>query len=142
MMSLLVLSLVAACGEDDSDPIPPTQPQTYTCRASVNPVSLTYQVSGGQLVLTDSQGQSSTLNRVAPGSGARAIYGTWHVTTESNAAGTVSLDLEVQENKVSAIADCDFGSVSTTAVASSPATVTDTELTILQADEDVQTVKR
>jgi len=54
----------------------------------------------------------------------------------------VSLDVIVAPGQVTAVADCDFGSVSTTARATSAAEITDTTISILETQKDVQIVTK
>jgi hypothetical protein len=143
IVSALLLTsslLLGACSdEDDSRPLPPRpqQPQTFSCKASVAPTSFDYTIVNDFLhVGTDAY------PRVGAGTGALPVFGTWHVITQSDAVGSVSLDLRVEEGRVTAIADCDFGSVSTTATATSTATITDGTIIIHDADEDTQYVTR
>jgi len=83
------------------------------------------------------------LDRAAPGDPGRPVYGTWHVATQTTpGVGTTSLDILIEPNQVSALADCDFGVVSADARATSPAEITDTSIAILAADEDTETITR
>jgi len=135
-----------ACGGDDDDDGdgggPPDPPQTFMCTASITPVEFDYLVTGETLEIMTTAG-SDFLQRVAAGAPGLPVYGTWHVGTQTTpGVGTVSLDLLVEPAEVSAIADCDFGTVSATAHATSAAEVTAISIAILEADQDVQVVTR
>jgi hypothetical protein len=138
-LAALLLSLsLAACGSDDDE----APPVTYSCKATVSPVTLGYLIAGRNLQVSDASGASATWPRVGSAADETQVYGTWHVDTSSGEAGTASLDIRIDADRVTAIADCDFGSVSTTASASSPAIIDGSTITILQADEDTQYVTR
>jgi len=149
MVDVLLSStmLIIACGGDDDDGEDEGDgggdaPQVYTCFASVVASEIAYVITGDRLDVS-ADGQSEVWQRVADGDGGRPVYGTWHVGTETTpGVGTVSLDFLVEPAQVSVIADCDFGSVSATARASSSAEITDTTIAILEFDEDTQIVTR
>ena len=133
--------LFAACdGGDDSYQPPPPPPQQFSCTATVSPTVLGY-VRDGNVLRISAGGSSQDWNLVG-GGGDLPAYGTWHVSDSSGQAGTVSLDVIVAPGQVTAVADCDFGSVSTTARATSAAEITDTTISILETQKDVQIVTK
>lgn len=141
---LCSVMLLLACGGDDDDDDGGgdggNPPRTFTCQASTMPATLDYVVDGDVLEVT-AGGQTDSLDRVAAGDPGRPVYGTWHIDTITEpGVGTVSVDIQIEPDRVNALADCDFGSVSANAVATSAATITDTTITILEADEDIEIV--
>jgi hypothetical protein len=137
VLALLASSLafVAACdgGEEEAPP------QTFSCTARISPTTFDYAVVGSQLLVN---GGVESWDRVGRADDESQVFGTWHVATDSSSVGTTSLDIEIRAARVTAIADCDFGSVSTTATASAAAIVDGTTVTILEGDEDTQYVTR
>jgi hypothetical protein len=140
-LALVAFGALAGCGGDDSSyqPPPMTQPYTHTCTASIAPSYFEYRLEGDVLHVMV-PGQVDEYERVASGDPSEPIFGTWHILTQSNQYGTVTLDMEIEPDRVTAIADCDFGDVSATAEASSGAVITDTSITILDSDEDIEVV--
>jgi hypothetical protein len=138
---VVVFGALAACAGDDStyQPPPPSQSYRYTCTASITPSYFDYAVKGDVLEVI-APGQSEQYQRVASGDPGNPVFGTWHLATLTDDVGTVTLDMEIGPDRVTAIADCDFGSVSTIAEASSLAVITDTSVTILDSAEDVEVV--
>jgi hypothetical protein len=133
--------LFAACDDgDDSYQPPPPPPQQFSCTATISPTVLGYVREGD--VLTISAGGTSQGWTLVSGGGDLPAYGTWHVSDSSGEAGTVSLDVIVAPGQVTAVADCDFGTVSTTARATSAAEITDSSISILESQRDVQVVTR
>ena len=133
--------LFAACdNSDDSYQPPPPPPQQFSCTATVSPTMLGY-VRDGSVLRISAGGSSQDWNLVS-GGGDLPAYGTWHVSDSSGDAGSVSLDVIVAPGSVTAVADCDFGSVSTTARATSRADITDSSITILESQQDVQYVTK
>lgn len=138
-LAVVVFGALAACAGDDSASQPPPPTQSYSCTASISPSYFDYMVRGDILEVTV-PGQSDQYQRVASGDPSNPVFGTWHLGTFTDEIGTVTLDMEVGPDTVTAIADCDFGSVSALAEASSPAVITDTSITILDSAEDVEVV--
>lgn len=127
-------------GADDGDGGEGTE--TFTCSASIVPVTFDYVASGDFLEVIGS-GTTETWERVALGDPERLVYGTWHVGEETvPGIAVVGLDFLIEPDQVSVLADCDFGSVSGSAQATSAAEITDTSITVLESDEDVQVVTR
>jgi hypothetical protein len=145
---LLAAVLVCGCGGDDEggdgadDGDGGEGTETFTCFASLAPTTFDYVVSGDLLEVSGG-GTTETWERVDDGDPTRLVHGTWHVGEQTTpGVGVVSFDLVIEPDQVSARADCDFGSVSASAEAVSPAEITDTSIVILESDEDVQVVTR
>jgi hypothetical protein len=141
--SLLLAStlLFAACDQgDDSYQPPPPPPQQFTCTATVSPTVLAY-IRTGDVLQVSAGGQTEGWSLVS-GGGDLPAYGTWHVSDSVGAAGTVSLDVIVAPGQITAVADCDFGTVSATARATSAAEITDSSISILETQKDVQVVTK
>lgn len=138
---VVVFGALSACVDNDPryQPPPTTQPSTYTCTASITPSYLEYRIEGDVLHVM-APGQVDEFERVASGDPSEPVFGTWHILTQSDQYGTFTLDVEIEPDRVTAIGDCDFGSVSATAEASSRAVITDTSITILDSDEDIEVV--
>jgi len=138
---LLAFAMVLfACGGDDDDGDGATQ--TFSCVATISPITIEYVVSGNLLEVS-ANGQTDTWERVAAGNPGRPVYGTWHIGEQTTpGAGTVSVDALIEPDEVSSLADCDFGTLSVSARATSAAEITDTTIAILEADEDVQVITR
>jgi hypothetical protein len=141
--ALLLVSTLgfAACDGDDPDPPPPTPTQTFTCTATISPSMVDY-IRSGNLLQVSAGGQSDSWTLVSEGSGVLPAFGTWHVADSVDDIGTTSLDVIIENGFVTAVADCDFGTVGTTARATAAADITDTTITILQSNQDTQTVTR
>jgi hypothetical protein len=144
MLSRILLTSTLALGacSNDADPTPPPPSQRLSCEASIKQVQFDYVVNGSTLHVTAADGQMGDMTLVASGNGALPVFGTWHVSNTTNSVGTVSLDFLIEPAKVSAIAQCDFGTVAATARAVSAATITDTSIAILQSNTDTQYVTR
>jgi hypothetical protein len=138
-LAMVVFGALSACANEDPTYHPPPRTETYTCTASIAPSYFEYRVEGDVLHVM-APGQVAEYERVASGDPSEPIFGTWHIMTQSDQYGTVTLDMEIEPDRVAAIADCDFGSVSATAEASSRAVITDTSVTILDSDEDTEVV--
>jgi hypothetical protein len=133
--------LFAACdpGDDSYEP-PPPPPQQYSCTATMSPTTLDYVRDGNLLRIT--AGGSFQDWTLVSGGGELPAYGTWHVSDETGEVGRVSLDVVVAPGQVTAVVDCDFGTVSTTARATAAAEVTGTSISILETQKDVQVVTK
>lgn len=142
---LLAAALVCACGggeDDDQDDGGDGTLETFTCSASLAPSTFDYVVSGDLLELSGA-GFTETLERVETGDPERPVYGTWHLGEQTiPGGGVVSGYLLFEPAQISALADCDFGSVSASARAVSAAEISDATIVILESDEDVQIVTR
>jgi hypothetical protein len=146
---LLVAMLFWACAADDGDDGGDgdtddggSEPETLTCSASVTAGTIEYVVSGDLLELSGG-GISETWERVEEGDPTRLVHGTWHVGELTiPGVGVVSLDVLVEPDQMSVLADCDFGSVSASAEAVSAAEISDTTIVVLESDMDVQVVTR
>lgn len=131
--------LLFACGGEDDDDRGEDPPRTFTCQASISPSTFDYVVQGDVLEVT-ANGESAFLDLVAVGDPSRPVYGVWHIGTDTTPVGTLSLDLEIEPDRVSVLGDCDFGRVSANVVATSSAEITDTSITIFEFDEDTEVV--
>lgn len=140
--ALLLVSTLgfAACDGDDSEP-PPRPTQTFSCTATVSPAALDY-IRAGNLLQVSAGGQSQAWTLVSEGTGELPAFGTWHVSDSVDSIGTTSLDVVIENGFVTAVADCDFGTVGTTARATAAADITGSTITILQSNQDTQTVTR
>jgi hypothetical protein len=140
-LAVVVSGALSACVAEDppSRPPPTTGPYTYTCTVSITPGSFEYRVEGDVLQIIV-PGQVEEYERVASGEPGNPVFGTWHILTQSYEYGTATLDMEIAPDRVTAISDCDFGSVSAVAEASSRAVITDTSITTLDYAEDVEVV--
>ena len=144
---LLASLLVGGCAADDDegdggDGDDGAGEETFTCFARLEPVTFDYVVSGDLLEVSGGGG-TETWERVDAGDPSRLVHGTWHVSDDTiPGVGVVSFDVIIEPDQVSARADCDFGSVSASAEAVSPAEISDTTIVILEWDEDTQVVTR
>lgn len=143
---LLAAVLVCGCGGDDDGSDDGGDggegTQTFTCFASLAPTTFDYVVSGDLLEVSGG-GITETWERVDDGAPGRLVHGTWYVDEQTTpGVGVVSFEVVIEPDQVSARADCDFGSISATAEAISPAEITDTTITVLEFDEDTEVVTR
>jgi hypothetical protein len=141
--ALLLVSTLgfAACDGSDPEPTPTRPTQTFTCTAKVSPGILDY-IRDGNLLQVSTGGQSQAWTLVSEGSGVLPAFGTWHITDSVDSIGTTSLDVVIENGFITAVADCDFGTVGTTARATAAADITASTINILQSNEDTQTVTR
>jgi len=113
----------------------------YKCTASISPSSFDYVVQGNTLMLTSTGGASTSLSRVGSGNG---IYGSWVISEQHDPQirMKVKLLMRLESGRVSAVAECsaDAGPKGR-ATASSPADITDSTVTILQADSKTATFR-
>jgi hypothetical protein len=136
---LLVSTLgVAACDGGGDDP-PTHQTQTFTCTATISPTTFDYIRNGNLLQISTASG-SESWPLVAEGSGELPAFGTWHIADSVDSVATTSLDVVIENGSVTAVADCDFGSVATTARATAAAEITGSTVTILENNQNTQTV--
>lgn len=138
-----LLGVLSACeAEDDADYKSPSAParQKHSCQVSVAPSYFEYVVDGDILRIMEN-GYEDEFERVASGDPSKPVFGIWNISTQENwPVGTVRLDLKIEPGKVTAIGDCDFGTASATAEASSRAEITDYSVRLFDYDEDIEYV--
>ena len=158
-MKRTLLAIVATLGMIGcGDPAPTSPPggtntmtmnpqtQTFTCRAALQPSSFDYLVNGSNVTLTElTSGQPATFTQVSSSHGARSVYGVWNIPVTLDAAAkaaglSLTATMEIAADHVTVSSLCSHGGKSTVAAATSSATVTDTEISILESKEDVKTL--
>lgn len=141
---LVTAAALTGCAGDDSiddgggggGPDSPT-PSRVSCTASIAPATFTYEVGDAGRMLTVQAGQADeqTLERV--GAANDEIYGAWLLGDTMSNGTAAHLELHVASGQVSAFARCSALGKTAMATATSPATITDTTVSILQSDTDV-----
>jgi hypothetical protein len=112
MKKLLLTTLIgftlSACGGDDDSQPPKPQEAKATCRASLSPGTLMYQIAGSTLSLS-SGGQSAQLTRDTTSTSAN-IYGVWNLPQQraSEAGVTLTVDgaLDIERTQVTSVVTC------------------------------------
>ena len=133
---------VAMCGcADDGGDEPgenggsPRDP--ISCTATITPTSFTYEiVDGGRRLAASSGGTQETIERV--GAPSAAIYGNWLIGDRMVGDITVRGELQFAPGEMHVVSRCTARGRTVAATATSPATITDQSVTVLQADVDVQ----
>jgi len=143
----VVASLLAfpACSSDDDNDKGTVTTETITidCGIETTPLSVQYTISGNTLVSV-ANGQRSEMTRVAAGSGDKAIYGTWGQTLPTGADAAFAAKyqvkntatLRVEPGRVTAAVNCSNTLHAMSASVSTPATITDTTLEILEGHRE------
>jgi hypothetical protein len=113
-------------------------PQRLSCTASVSPATFEYvlDTAGETLTIDVGQADASSLNRVGAASG--TIYGAWAPPDSVQSGVTLHSEIQFDSDEISATITCSGVGQTATAMASSPATITGSSVTILQADSDVE----
>jgi hypothetical protein len=134
LAAVLACSTFAGCSDDPSDPPPakpPVSQDPIACRASVSPGTLPYTLgdSGKMLVLAGGTTDEKTLERI--GTPSTMIYGSWLLQQISTPV-QLRAELVFETGRASLVARCTARGKTVTATATSPATITDRQVTILQ----------
>lgn len=118
---------LAACG-GSSMPSKSTTAIPLNCNASLTQGTVPYSIQNDTLQLG-----TTTMPRVAAGTAGRPVYGTWLAAQQTNGGLSIRATFQVEPSAVTISALCSYSDGrSTTAQVSSPATITDTNITILQ----------
>lgn len=122
---------LAACGGS------PKLPSSTGTTPSKVPLSCAANLAQGKIpytVMNDVLRLGTTsMPRVTSGAAGRPVYGTWLAAEQSQGGLSIRATFKVDPSLVSISARCSYSDGrSTTAEVSSPATVTDTDITILQ----------
>lgn len=146
LIKIFALSLLclAACGkkpgepQSEPDPVKPVLDVPLNCSASLTRARMPYTIKGDSLSLGPA-GSATPMKRLAAGEPGRPVYGTWLVTDQVTAGIHILGKLQIAPASISLVSECSYGQGrSGTAKVSSPATITDSEIEILQ--EQKQTI--
>ncbi|WP_394830422.1 hypothetical protein LVJ94_28345 [Pendulispora rubella] len=142
---LASLAAFPACSSDDDDHGAVVETITMDCYAETTAgPALDYTVSGNTLTIT-ANGQSSQATRSGAASGDKPIYGTWQLPTVpvsgSNAAkhkAMVSGNVRIDANRITLTSNCSSLEHTMSASSSSPVTITDTTIQLLESHKEVK----
>lgn len=140
-MALFAAAAVAGCSSDDGNGTSggPSD-NRLSCTATISPGTFSYMLdaTGGTLLVNAGQSSAASLNRV--GAPSPTIYGAWTGpdTVQSGITLHLELHFDPSPDDVSTVVTCSGLGKTAMAVASSPATITASSVTILQADSDVE----
>ncbi|WP_394841112.1 hypothetical protein LZC95_29085 [Pendulispora brunnea] len=141
-------SLIAfpACSSDDDEKPAVVEELRMNCSAeTVAGPAIDYTVSGNTLTIS-ANGQSSQITRSGSASGDKPIYGTWQLPPATATSGDpayaakhqlrVTGNIRIEPNRVTVTTNCTTLEHVMSASATSPATITDTTLQVLEAHKE------
>jgi hypothetical protein len=139
--AVLAAAAIAGCADGDGNGTSGAPGDNrLSCTATISPSTFSYMLdsTGATLQVNAGQGNTGTLNRV--GAPSSTIYGAWTAPDTVQSGITLHLELHFDPNpdEASAVVSCSGLGKTAMAVASSPATITASSVTILQADSDVE----
>lgn len=127
------LLFLTACGNPGSStPVSPVQTQKIplTCSASTTASVVPYSLSNNNNTLLFG---TSSMTRISSGAAGLPVYGTWLAVDQSSGGFHIKGILEITASAVTISADCDYSDGrKTTAIATSAATISSTDIMILE----------
>jgi hypothetical protein len=138
LASLMLFSLVTGCSDDSPSGMSGNmgnQGERFTCSAQISPSSFDYEVDGNVMHISNATA-AQDVARVGTGTG---VQGSWLLDEVDDNGFHVTLTMRIEANRVSAIAQCSRSGRRGMATASSSATVTDSAVTIHEANSNVTT---
>ncbi len=124
---------MTACGNPGSPaPVSPIQTQKIplTCSASTTASAVPYSLSNNNNTLLFG---TSSMTRISSGAAGLPVYGTWLAVDQSSGGFHVKGIIQITASSLTISADCDYSDGrKTSAVATSAATITNTDILILE----------